>query len=232
MPPKKANDPTPGIRAKDAGKAKEKARHIDWKGLQSVSNQITQPSDRTWNLLGLPIIATLLLASAASLIVVGAVLDINDLILLGSLFLFGSVLFFVIMYFTVCRSMCQRNVVTAYDVTADDYEMKEVKSKLTASEQQFYNTAYEDETSLGKDRPVPNEDQLYGNRMRQFLGTPATTSDLKFYENDDDDVTGTPPPPRLALPSDPNDSKNVTFTMDVDKEMAKHTREMSNLELL
>ena len=232
MTSKKTNESAGKV--KDAGKIREKARQVERRLFRSYDLQHIGQTDRTWNILGLPILGTLLLCLAILLIIVGSVKKINDLIILGSLFLFGSLVFYVLMYIKVCLPMCQRNVVNTYDFS-NDLQLDEVKeTRPSTSNNFYYNATFEEDTEIlqGKDRPVPHDNQLYGNKMRQFLGTPATTSNLKLYEDDEDDVRRTPLPPRLALPSDPNDSNSSVFTMDVEKEMAKYAKEMSTLELL
>lgn len=189
-------------------------------------------TDKVWNIAGLPILGSLLLVLAITLIILGAVHDINDLIILGSLFILGSFMFYGIMCCTVCRPTCQRNNVISTCEFTDELQSNEhqySRQTSTSDNYAYYNASFETndyDTARAKNRPAPTDDQLYGNKMRQFLATPATTSDLKFDEDGE-----TPPPPRLALPSHPNDTKAV-FTMDVEKEMSKQVKEMSQIELL
>lgn len=216
--------------------AQEKVKFAEKKNIRVYALTPYTTTIDTWNILCLPCLGGFLLAFGSALVVVGAILNIGDLIIIGCIFGIGSTIFFAMMYLTVCKPMCQRNIVqtTDMDQSSGDYgstrPMSEIGRSSRLVDADFYNDAFDPNEDLitAKNRQQPSSNQLYGEQIRSFLATPATAADVTFY----DDFTGTPPPPRLALPSEPGDSRNAVFTMDVEKEMTRKTKEMSHLELL
>lgn len=209
--------------------AQEKIKFSEKKSVHVyASTPYSTSGDKKWNIVCLPLLGFSLVGLGLTLIIIGAVKDIEDLVLLGCIFSVGSTVFFVLMYTAVCRPVCQRNIVQTFDLVDTKKEVRPNSNKPTGTvDTEYYNTAFDHDEDLirEKSRQKPSENQLYGEKMRSFLATPATTTDVTFYTDD----PGTPPPPRLALPSDPGDKKNAVFTMDVTKEM---TKDISQLELL
>lgn len=212
--------------------AQEKVKFSEKKTVHVfTANHYTTNSDRKWNVICLPLLGCSLLAFGLTLVIVGSVKDIEDLIILGCIFGIGSVVFFFIMYTAVCRPMCQRNIIQTFNMVDKSKDTRPSSNKSTThSDLEFYNTAFDPYEDLmkAKTRPQPTEDQLYGERMRSFLTTPATTSDVTFYN----DAPGTPPPPRLALPSDVGSKDNPVYTMELSKDMTQKSQDISRLELL
>lgn len=224
MPPDKA--------AKDKVKFAEK-KHIK---VYADVPQILATDDKKWNTMCLPFLGFSVLAFGLALIIVGVVKNIEDLIILGCLFSVGSMIFFVILYATCCRPMFQRNIIQTFDslqthdTQSHTRPLSDYSAKAKLSDQDYFNSGFDPNEDLvsARNRPQPSENQLYGEKMRSFLATPATTADVHFFNEDQD----TPPPPRLALPSEPGDKTNSVYTMDIDQALQGKSKEMSNLELL
>lgn len=207
--------------------SEKKHVRVFYDGSQTYGND-----DKKWNTICLPGLGFSLLGLGVALIIVGIVNNIEDLIIIGSLFSFGSLAFFAMWYAIVCRPMCQRNVVQTFDALENrkhERPLSEYSAKIEYSEQDYYNSGFDPNEDLipSKNRPQPSENQLYGERMRSFLATPATTSDVLFNENQ-----GTPPPPRVALPSEPGDKKNSVYTMDINEALEGKRKEISDIELI
>ena len=208
--------------------SKEKVKFSEKKTVRIYApSTIRSTIDQKWNIICLPLLGFFLLAFGITLIILGSVKNFEDLIILGCIFGVGSVIFFFLMYRTVCRPMCQRNVVETYNMVEKTPDQRPVSGKSNA---EFYNAAFDPKEDLinAKSRPQPPESVLYGEKARSFLATPMTTSGVELYT----DTPDTPPPPRLALPSDPGDRKKSVFTMDLNEEMKLKNHDISQLELL
>ncbi|XP_052784216.1 uncharacterized protein LOC128220020 [Mya arenaria] len=217
-------DTKPGGR--DGRPPSEKVKVVEKKNTR-VYAQTHSPQhfvERKWNICCLPLLALILIALGIILIILASVNDVPDLYLLGAIFLFGSVVFFGMMYMSICRPRCERNVVNNYAMTSSTKPFKDMKSPLEPAFKGYYNTNFEKD-DIDDMQSAPTENTLYDHRMRSFLATPATVKDVRF-EN------GTPPPPRLALPAEPGSTGNPVFTKEIQRQTSADDREMSDLELL
>jgi hypothetical protein len=207
---------------------KEKVKFSEKKNVRVYAPATLKSTiDKKWSIICLPLLGFFLVAFGLALIIVGAVKNIEDLILLGCIFGAGSLIFFFLLYTSVCRPMCQRNVIETFDMVEKSHDLRPTSGKSSA---EYYNAAFDPKEDLvnAKNKPQPTENDLYGEKMRSFLATPMTTSGVLLYSDSPD----TPPPPRIALPSDPGDSKQSVFTMDVDDNLKDKSHDISQLELL
>ncbi|KAL4240515.1 hypothetical protein ACF0H5_001306 [Mactra antiquata] len=221
MPPKKKGGPE----TKQPDKKRETRVHS--------TPVVTKLTTQYWDIFCLPVLGCGLLIIGVVLVVLGIVNNLADLILLGCILGAGCVIFFVLLYTTVCRPKLQRNSVNSFDL--DKGRSKTNGSEMSAlTDYAYYNVSYDhvdDVVIQNKEKAILTESVLYGEKMRTNLGTPATTKDVTFNYDDGD---STPPPPRIALPSRLSSGQtNATYSMDFDKMMeTKNKNEISSIELL
>lgn len=175
-----------------------------------------------WSAIFLPTLAVVLLALGITCIVMGGVVEIPDLIVLGVMFLIGAVIFGFMMFVVVCRPYCSRNQVYTYDDEKDTTQLNQPNSNLQNADY-FYGVDPDEDLVDARNRPGPTENELYGRRS--IPQTPATATDVNLEPESD-----TPPPPQVALPSNPGKISPV-YTIDVD-DASRKTKEMKDLELL
>lgn len=205
------------------GKVKAKKPKVFQDGKDILQELLTKKQETsTWSVIILPIFSVILLGLGIAGIILGGVKTVPDLIVLGAMFLAGSVVFGLMLFFVVCRPCCSRNQVYTYEYKESKETFKPAPS--TQLLDYLYENDLDEDLTQARNKPGPSEDQLYGS-SRSNTSTPATTTNVKLQPESD-----TPPPPQVAIPRDPRKQSPV-YTLDVD-DAAKRTHEMKELRLL
>ena len=205
-----------------ASRPGDKPRGGEKKPVRAISRIETTTNfvETKWNVCCLPLMAVLLLVLGTALIVVAAVKYVPDLYLLGAIFIVGGILFFLIMYVSVCKKYCRKNSVKTYEheLVERPQPAKAIQAvQAVPSEPTFggyINRKFDSNEDLLEinNRFTPTEDQLYAKHARAFLATPATSKDVRF-----ESPPGTPPPPRIALPAKAGDKSRVVYDSDTEQ---------------